>query len=728
MQPNLTIAHISDLHIGDGWLRAPYDRVLLRHLTKHLIRQKPDIIICAGDLVDTPLSTQGLRHAKRFLDQLAASLKECAIRIVPGNHDVAIKGIVGIKSVFLSRFEREFSDYLLKPDTPYITNKVAIFGFDSNPRFARFAKGQISDREIKTFCEKMDELKDSRDFPNLLKVAVLHHHPLPIPQSGSDTLLALENAGSLLQVMGKQRVDLVLHGHKHYSASAKVAIFSESDGENHSLIVLGAGSAARRGGHEPKGNMYNVVRLWEDGSITLEQFFVRSREAFPRECSAPLQLRTPEEALRVAVINAKEVKDLTIKRIDLHVELNEFGDGDYTLTFAGLIARSNCAVRESILTRHSSYGSFAPFKISSEELPAIGVKGKFERVDRESTEAVAIVEFGEPLTEEKGPVNCKLETSIYGGFAVNTAEQSQRRIKHVEGMEWISYTVEHPVEELRMSLYSQALNFAPSSVDVAVVNRSGLRQNRLEALARETVEVESHLVRCRIRDPRIGFRYELRWRLPDPPLIEGKFLDIAYELRRCLIEAAEGGPTSKLAQHLSNWISETRLDYLRKFGKGLPENIEVSLQVLDDTTYRLKLVASMLPQSSPVWEWEGFKPGTGLAGRAYKCNRVAFYSTLRGGEDQNVYIKHADPTLAHIDLVPHEVLLSCPLYFGGSSRDHIIAIMNIGSDSRASQLHTYFAPRPEIDAWLKDTTKSALRCLTSLLTPHSESEIGLSPS
>src|SRR5262249_14742891 len=150
--------------------------------------------------------------------------------------------------------------------------------------------------------------------------------------------------------------------------------------------------------------------------------------------------------------------------------------------------------------------------------------------------ATAKVVFGEPLTKGNGPINCELHTWIYGGFAVDKREQKLRGIKHVDGMEWVSYTVEHDVGELEISVQSKRLNFTSRRAGMAIYDIGSCRQPELEVAARSGFQVDAHRIRCRIRKPRIGYSYEIRWEVPDGPRRSG--VDAAHEFRRLLIRAA----------------------------------------------------------------------------------------------------------------------------------------------------------------------------------------------
>jgi hypothetical protein len=88
---------------------------------------------------------------------------------------------------------------------------------DSNPFVRGFARGRFgysAARRLRTQLkalsqEKFEALRQSTT------IAVLHHHPIPVPHEGSDFFLVLQNAETLIQLIAEMDINIVLHGHKH---------------------------------------------------------------------------------------------------------------------------------------------------------------------------------------------------------------------------------------------------------------------------------------------------------------------------------------------------------------------------------------------------------------------------------------------------------------------------------------------------------------------------------
>src|SRR5207248_4883801 len=99
-------------------------------------------------------------------------------------------------------------------------------------------------------------------FDRAFKIVVLHHHPLPIADAeeagffATDGFLGLDDAGIFMREMAARRIDLVLHGHKHYTFNAGISIAAGPLLRD--LTILAAGSACKSGRHE---NSFNVITV-----------------------------------------------------------------------------------------------------------------------------------------------------------------------------------------------------------------------------------------------------------------------------------------------------------------------------------------------------------------------------------------------------------------------------------------------------------------------------------
>jgi hypothetical protein len=90
------------------------------------------------------------------------------------------------------------------------------------------------------------------------KIALVHHHPLPIPHTESDNFLLLRKGGTFIEALMRQGVDVILHGHKHNMFFSRVT-YRLGDQDAQIAVMIGAGSATRNNVKSP--NSYNVFEV-----------------------------------------------------------------------------------------------------------------------------------------------------------------------------------------------------------------------------------------------------------------------------------------------------------------------------------------------------------------------------------------------------------------------------------------------------------------------------------
>jgi len=214
------IAHISDLHCGS----AHFQPELLDRAIDEINELGPDITIVSGDL-----TTDGFRAeydaAREYLSRIVCD----DMIIVPGNHDSRNVGYVHFEDLFGAR-----SCELHK-------NGVSIIAVDSSE--PDLDHGQIGRNRYRHIAEVFAQPAD-------LRIFVLHHHLIPVPGTGRERNVVYD-AGDLLEVLLRARVNLVLCGHKHVPYAWKL--------EDLFLVTAGTVSSLRLRGHTRP--CYNILEL-----------------------------------------------------------------------------------------------------------------------------------------------------------------------------------------------------------------------------------------------------------------------------------------------------------------------------------------------------------------------------------------------------------------------------------------------------------------------------------
>jgi len=282
----VVIAHISDLHFTASTDRGgPIWKALCEDFQR--ISTDVDLLAVTGDVIDSSvpdnLGKNGVRNAlqkvRNYLLQdlctAAAVDPSRCLMVVPGNHDFRITGLIWKKSQF-DLFHREFGCYF----SPRLFQNLglSVFTFDSNSpdRPLNFASGLVDKNDLIEHSGMVREITENHPqfWSNCTRVVLIHHHPMPIAptqhrenaQAGEEFML-LKNAGQFMEQMVKTKMDLVLHGHRHYPAYSRVS-FPTSEGMAHSIAIVGAGSVGRAGDDHLS---YNVVTISRSKELRLER-------------------------------------------------------------------------------------------------------------------------------------------------------------------------------------------------------------------------------------------------------------------------------------------------------------------------------------------------------------------------------------------------------------------------------------------------------------------------
>lgn len=249
MSERYTIAHISDIHVGEYGFREDKFLECIREVNE----LSPDLTVITGDLTFGGLPNE-FEGAKKLIDKL--DLKPL---VVMGNHDA--------KNVGYKFFEEHFGERMVE----YEDDVVFLVGVDSTQ--PDVDEGHIG-REFMTYIHKT--LSNAPQ--NKIKVFMLHHHLVPVPMAGRERDI-LVDAGEILKMLIEDDVDLVLCGHRHIPWVWKI--------ENMHIIHSGTAGSPRT--KELRDQSYIITRIYDDKlSVMLKQ------------------IGQPEEKLRVDKLSKRQ--------------------------------------------------------------------------------------------------------------------------------------------------------------------------------------------------------------------------------------------------------------------------------------------------------------------------------------------------------------------------------------------------------------------------------------
>ena len=189
-----------------------------RKAIERINKEEVDVVVVTGDLTDYGLRDE-YKGVKKLLEELSSPYVA-----VPGNHDARHEGYKIFEEYFGERFFiKKFGRY-------------KFIGLDSSE--PDIDEGHVGREQI----ERMHSSMDSNS------VIFLHHHLLPIPNTGRERNI-LVDAGDILKLLSEYGVKLVLNGHKHVPWVWNI----------NNIVVSTAGTASCE--RTPYTQSFNIVEI-----------------------------------------------------------------------------------------------------------------------------------------------------------------------------------------------------------------------------------------------------------------------------------------------------------------------------------------------------------------------------------------------------------------------------------------------------------------------------------
>ncbi|MGB6538696.1 MAG: metallophosphoesterase [Xanthobacteraceae bacterium] len=259
------LAHLSDLHMaspprlyelagkrGLGFINWQRQRKsihrpeVLEAITRDVKAAGADHIAVTGDLVNLSLNDEYAR-ARAWLKRLGAPTD---ITVVPGNHDVYVRGARACPSTYWGDYMRGDVDYWPNP-FPILRRRgdVALIAVSSAvPSGPFLATGRVEDKPLALLGEMLEETA------GLFRIVLIHHPPISPP---SRYLRRLVDAAALRRVLADKGAELLLHGHDH--RHALVWLEGPRGTRIPAVGVPSASASAPHGSEDGAG--YNLFRI-----------------------------------------------------------------------------------------------------------------------------------------------------------------------------------------------------------------------------------------------------------------------------------------------------------------------------------------------------------------------------------------------------------------------------------------------------------------------------------
>jgi 3',5'-cyclic AMP phosphodiesterase CpdA len=184
---------------------------------------KPDFIFISGDLTFEGVLIE-YELAKKRVEEF-----EAMTMFIPGNHDARHLGYT-LFFEFFGRLEfyKEVGD-------------VGVVGLDSTEPDRD--EGHIG-------RDKYDWVKESLKGSKKFNIVGLHHHLVPVPNSGREQNI-INDAGGVLDLVLKNDVPLILMGHRHVPYAVRV----------HNTLMVNAGTFSSSRTRAHLGNSFNIIDI-----------------------------------------------------------------------------------------------------------------------------------------------------------------------------------------------------------------------------------------------------------------------------------------------------------------------------------------------------------------------------------------------------------------------------------------------------------------------------------
>lgn len=473
------LLHISDLHIGWNFQIARWEDLL-----QVCRKQRPDLIVITGDLVNTPWRWL-IPKVRAKLNQLAthSGSEDPTVPVwtVPGNHDTRLSGVfpvgwlsptaliaacagaltllfavasptaswasllswVGliaflVMSLALLLRLLTVRDLARAIGEPYFLDharltpcaRVGVLPLDSATSDVSWARGRISSRELASINAQLDGVSTpDGSHRSAIWIALVHHHLLPIPHDAQhERMMVMDNAGALLSTLTARGIRLVLHGHKHHQHFSRIVIDS-SMSPYAELAVLAASTPTegRRAGVFRHG--FNLVSIDADNKVLITPYEAEPDDGIFKP-GKPFHLVPPEQHARDHFLSNAAQLPMTCRQMLCSADINPYGDARFVREFRDLRASRELAISrlEHPFVAEAPRGMVEAYVADSLSPDGPSVIAETRRVSLHRMEAV--IEFHGDLRGDAGPIDFATEFHATNAFALT---QAQHRLMYGGG-------------------------------------------------------------------------------------------------------------------------------------------------------------------------------------------------------------------------------------------------------------------------------------------------------
>ncbi len=275
-----TLAHLSDWHIasrpglfdlagkrGLGYINWHRGRKrihrpdILDATIRDLKTRAADHIAIIGDLVNLSLPDE-YNRARGWLETLGAPRD---VTLVPGNHDVYVRGVVGAPAGYWADYMRGDDGIVHFPFLRRRGNVALIALSTAVPTAPLLATGRLGKTQLARLLEVLEQTQ------GLFRIVLIHHPPVTPPRRH---LRRLTDAADLHSVLAEKGAELLLHGHDHCRSVVWL------DGPRAKIPAVGVPSASARAAHgDENAAGYNLFHIDGEAGQWRCEMIGRERDA-----------------------------------------------------------------------------------------------------------------------------------------------------------------------------------------------------------------------------------------------------------------------------------------------------------------------------------------------------------------------------------------------------------------------------------------------------------------
>ena len=215
----MKIAHISDIHFNKG---NDFNEKIYGKAVKILNEIDFDFVFISGDI-----TTNGILKEYEIAEERLKEINGKKI-IIPGNHDERNLGF------------KLFPEFFGKTDFIHSYKNINLVGLASSEPDRDDGRLGRARHKLITQAVKKDKIT----------IIGLHHHLIPVPNSGRETNI-IEDAGETLDIILKNKIPLVLMGHRHVPWAVKI----------HKSLLVNAGTFSCTRTRAHFGNTFNLIDI-----------------------------------------------------------------------------------------------------------------------------------------------------------------------------------------------------------------------------------------------------------------------------------------------------------------------------------------------------------------------------------------------------------------------------------------------------------------------------------